>query len=290
MSTLPNVPEDEGPVSYETSSVPRWIVIVFVIVFVLLGYLLYASYTSRTKVESDLAKARQQDLQLQAQLDQTNARIADMKGELQVTSQKLGLTRDELARARTLAQTIRQEQKASDEKLVAQIGQVQRESDAKIGQVSTDVTAAKGDIKATREDLEATKAKLTSTIGDLGVQSGLIARNHEELETLKLLGERNIYEFDLRRTKTPTRLGPIQVILRKADPKRYKYTLTVIADDKAIEKKDKTVDEPVQFYVKGARAPYEIVVFQVAKNRVTGYLSTPKEAAPPAKAATQSPQ
>jgi hypothetical protein len=120
------------------------------------------------------------------------------------------------------------------------------------------------------------------------VQSGLIARNHDEVEELKRLGERDIFEFNLNKSsKAPEHVGPIQVALRKVDTKRYKYTLNVVADDKSIEKKDKTVGEPIQFYVRGARAPYEIVVFDLTKDSAKGYLSTPKSAnaAPPATAA-----
>ena len=182
-----------------------------------------------------------------------------------------------MAQARTLAQNIRQTQQESDAKLTAQIGQVKQDTDAKIGAVSTDLTGAKGDISATKQDLEATKAKLTSTVGDLGVQSGLIARNQEELDQLKRQGERNIFELHLTKSKTPTRVGPIQVTLTKTDPKKFKYTMTLIADDKTIEKKDKTADEPVQFYIKGATRPYEIVIFDVTKDKINGYLATPKD-------------
>jgi len=201
-----------------------------------------------------------------------------MKGQLDVTSQKLGLTQEELARARSLTQTIRKEQKTSDERLVAQIGQVKQESETKIGQVSTELGGAKTDIESTKKDLEATKSRLEHSVGDMGVMSGLIARNREDLEELKRRGERNIFEFDLRKSKTPQKVGPIQLKLQKVDTKRYKYTMVVYADDKTIEKKDKTVNEPVQFYVKGAHGPYEVVVFEVSKDRTTGYLSTPKEA------------
>ena len=202
-----------------------------------------------------MAQANSKQAVLAAQIDQTNSVVADLRGQLEVTTQKLGFTQAELAQARTLAQNIRESQKESDEKLTAQIGQVKQETDTKIGQVSTDLTGAKGDISATKQDLEATKAKLTSTVGDLGVQSGLIARNQEELEQLKRQGERNIFELHLTKSKTPSHVGPIQVTLTKTDPKKFKYTMTVIADDKTIEKKDKTADEPVQFYIQGRAAP-----------------------------------
>ena len=143
--------------------------------------------------------------------------------------------------------------------------------------MSTDLTGAKGDISATKQDLEATKAKLTSTVGDFGVQSGLIARNQEELDQLKRSGERNIFELHLTQSKTPTHVGPIQVTLTKTDPKKFKYTLMLIADDKTIEKKDKTADEPCSSTSRARRKPYEIVVFDVTKDKVNGYLSTPKD-------------
>ncbi len=281
MSISPNVPEPQESVSYETASTPRWIYVAFLAAFGLIGYLMYAVYTGnaeRAKLQTELAQANSKQTVLTAQIDDANSRIADLKAQQQVTSQKVGFTQAELAQARTLAQNIRQSQKESDEKLAGQIGQVQQEANTKIGLVSTDLTGAKGDIDATKKDLEATKAKLTSTVGDLGVQSGLIARNQEELDQLKRQGERNIFELHLSRSKTPTRVGPIQVTLTKTDPKKFKYTMTVIADDKTVEKRDKTADEPVQFYVKGVPRPYEIVVFDVSKDKVNGYLSTPKDA------------
>jgi chromosome segregation ATPase len=279
MSISPNVPEPSGHETtfYEGAPTPRWIIVAFVAAFVFLGYALYAGNAAKTKLESDLDKADSKEAILSVQIDQTNSRVADLKGQLEVTTQKLGFTQAELAQARALAQNIRQSQKDSDDKLTAQIGQVKQDTDTKIGQVSTDLTGAKGDITATKEDLEATKAKLTSSVGDLGVQSGLIARNQEELDQLKRSGERNIFELHLTKSKTPMHVGPIQITLTKTDPKKFKYTLMVVADDKTIEKKDKTADEPVQFYIKGAVRPYEIVVFDVTKDKVNGYLSTPKD-------------
>jgi chromosome segregation ATPase len=281
MSISPNVPEPNKETKesyvYEAPGTPRWIFVIFILAFGLIGYVVYAGNAARTKLEAELAQANSKQTVLAAQVDQTNSRVAELKGQLEVTTQKLGFTQAELARARTLAQNIRQEQRQNDERLAAQIGQVKQDTETKIGEVSTDLTGAKGDIAATKKDLETTMSKLTSTIGDLGVQSGLIARNQNELEQLKRLGERNIYEIHLTKSKTPTRIGPIMIRLTKTDTKRYKYTMLVVADDKAIEKKDKTAEEPVQFYVKGVPRPYEIVIFDVLKDKVNGYLSTPKE-------------
>jgi hypothetical protein len=279
MSLTPSTPTPEshddmrGP---EVSPLPRWVAVLFVVAFLLLGYLVYASYSERQFLHQSLDMAGQKTQALAGELDKTNSRIADLKGQLDVTSQKLGLTEDELARARGLAQTIRKQQQQSDATFRKQLGEVQQDTSTKFGQVATDINSTKTDLSATKADLEATKNKLQSTIGDLGVQSGLVARNHDEVEELKRMGQRDIFEFTLGKTKSPQHVGPIQLQFRKFDTKHYRYTVDVVADDKKIEKKDKTVGEPVQFYVRGARAPYEIVVFDVSKKDAKGYLSTPK--------------
>jgi hypothetical protein len=214
-----------------------------------------------------------------AQLEQANTRIADLKGQVDVTSQKVGMTQAELAQAKSRAESIRKEQLVADQKLTEQISTTQKESAAQIGAVASDLGGAKKDIEATRSDLEATKTKLERATGDMGVMSGLIAKNHDDLEELKRKGDRNYYEFTIQKSKTPQRVGPVQIALNKTDQKKSKYTMTVLADDKSIEKKDKTTGEPVQFYVKGSAklAPYEVVVFDVGKNQITGYLATPKD-------------
>jgi len=280
MSTSPNAPESQEHDQYEAASTPRWILIVFAVAFVLIGWLMYADYQAKQAMQAELAETNQRADLLNEQLKDANERIAELKGLLDVTSEKIQLTQSEIDRAKALAQSIRKEQKVAGEELAAKIGQVKQVTEAsvaKLGEVSGGLAGAKSDIEATRKDLEATKGKLERSVGDMGVMSGLIAKNHDELEDLKRRGERNIFEFDLRKSNTPSRVGPIQVALKKVDVKRNKFTMDVIADDKRIEKKDKTVNEPVQFYVRGARPPYEIVVFEVSKDRAVGYLSTPKE-------------
>jgi peptidoglycan hydrolase CwlO-like protein len=262
----------------ETSSLPRWVILLFIVAFALVAYLIYASYSERQSLAAAQADAAKKNDALAAEIDKANSRIADLKGQLDVTSQKLGLTQDELAHARTLAQSIKKDQDSSDLQLRQQIGAVQADTTSKIGQVSTQINGTQTDLNATKADLESTKASLTRTVGDLGVQSGLIATNEKQLDELKHMGDRDIFDFTLTKTKKPEHVGPIQVQLTKIDAKHFKYTLNVIADDKNIPKKDKTVDEPVQFFVNGAKSPYEIVVFDLSKDQAKGYLSTPKVA------------
>jgi len=280
MSISPNVPSPEESYRYENMGTPRWIPVLFGVLIAGLAVLVYAGYSAQTRLQQALTKTAEENKILSAQLEQANSRIADLKGQMDVTSQKVGMTRAEVADAKSRAESIRKQQIASDQKLTQEISSAQKESAEKIGAVATDVTGAKKDIEATRTDLEATKTKLDRAAGDMGVMSGLIARNHDDLEELKRRGDRNYYEFTVQKAKTPQRVGPIQMSVNKTDPKKSKYTMTLLADDKTIEKKDKTAGEPVQFYVKGSArlAPYEIVVFEVGKSQITGYLATPKEA------------
>lgn len=272
-------PSTSLPDNSQPPSLPRWIYFVFVILLAGIGYLAWAGYTARTQFNSDIAKSQESANQLSARLDQANGRIAELRGQLEVTSRHVNLTEAEVSRAHSLAQQIQLDQKASDNKLTSQIGEVKQESDAKISAVSSDVSGTKTDLDATKKDLADTKGKLTTAIGDVTNHGELIAKNHEEVEELKRLGERNIFEFSLGKTKTPQKVGPIQLQLTKVDTKHYRYTVIMVVDDKQIEKKDKTLDELMQFRVNGARAPYELVVNDVSKDKISGYLSTPKDTA-----------
>ncbi len=280
MSISPNVPSPQESYHYESVGTPRWIAVLFGVLIVAVLVLAYMGRSAQSQLQTDLAKAQDQNKLLSAQLDQANSRLADLKGNIEVTQQKVGMTQAELAKARSRAESIRKDQIASDQKLASQLTAVQTESNEKIGAVATEVGGAKKDIEATKTDLESTKSKLDRATGDMGVMSGLIAHNRDDLEELKRRGDRNYYEFKVTKSKTPQRVGPVQVTLNKTDQKKGKYTMTVFVDDRSIEKKDKTAGEPVQFYLKGSArmAPYEIVVFDVGKNDINGYLSTPKDA------------
>jgi chromosome segregation ATPase len=145
-----------------------------------------------------------------------------------------------------------------------------------VGGVRNDVTAVKTDLGTTQSNLDKTTADLKRAMGDMGVMSGLIATNAKDLNTLRALGERNYVEFDVSRKDAAKKLGDISITLKKADVGRNRYTVAVFADDKLVEKRDRTINEPVQLYVSGNRYPYEIVVNQVKKDEIVGYLSTPK--------------
>jgi F0F1-type ATP synthase membrane subunit b/b' len=212
-------------------------------------------------------------------------RIETLKQELETAqTQARSLSSQAKVEANARAEQIQRQLQAEQAKMRQQLSgeisgvkQTAESATAKIADVSTDVGTVKTDVASTKTELQKTIADLKSVRGDLGVQSGLIATNGTELAALKRLGERNYFEFKLGKTKQRQRVGDITLLLKKTDPKRNKYTVEVMADDKLTEKKDKNINEPVQFYTSKARQPYELVVNQVQKNLIVGYLATPKE-------------
>jgi hypothetical protein len=185
-----------------------------------------------------------------------------------------------LSRVEQARKQLEAEQAQNTEKINTDISTVKDAANAKIAEVSTDVGAVKTQVTSTQDELHKAVSQLNKVQGDLGVTSGYVATNGKELAALRRLGERNYFEFHISKTKDPQKVGDIQVLLKKADPKRQKFTLTVMADDKTIEKKDRTALEPVQFYVqKAGHQPYEIVVNDVRKDQISGYLATPKDIA-----------
>src|SRR6266571_8755504 len=198
----------------------------------------------------------------------------------QATAAALAAKTEAVKHADQLAEQIGEERQNQHKEVVGELGQIKKTeatTSAKIDDVSNDLVNIKNEVASNRYELQQTVSELKRVVGDLGVQSGYIATNGRELQALKLLGERNYFDFHIERTGKPQRVGEVSLILRKTDAKHNKYTLEVLAGDKKTEKKEKSVNEPVQFYISKARLPLEIVVNEVQKDYDIGYLSTPKE-------------
>ncbi|HEY1219642.1 MAG: hypothetical protein ABSE42_09190 [Bryobacteraceae bacterium] len=209
---------------------------------------------------------------LKAELANARAQERSMSSEAKVEAE---------AHADQLAKQLQAEEAKLQQQMSGQINEVNQSvtaANAKIADVSTDVGTVKSQAAMTQSQLEKTIADLKSVTGDLGVQSGLVATNGHELQALKLRGERNYFDIKLGKTKQPVRVGDIMLKLESADPKHNKYTVSLLVDDKRSEKKDKSVNEPVQFYTtKSGHIPYELVINQITKDQIVGYLATPKD-------------
>lgn len=219
---------------------------------------------------------------LKTELDEARRQAAQLAGQAKVDA---GKHADELAARLGLVQEAQAAQTARVAESVTavsgEVSAVKQETVAnkdRVAAVSTDVAAVRTQADATKSELEKTISNLKSTQGDLGVQSGLIATNAKELAALRERGERVYTEFKLAKAKTTQKIGDFQMRLTKTDPKKNKYTVEVIVDDKLIEKKDKTANEPVQFLMPRSALPYELVVNEVRKDMIVGYVSAPKVA------------
>jgi DNA anti-recombination protein RmuC len=246
-----------------------------------LGSLFWAySLSGRiTSQQSELVEAKQRNVELAADLRETNAKLRVTADEL---GKSLGLTQKQMD---ARAEHIMAQEKAENQRLESEQKQTAQQVSAvatDVSSVKTDVGGVKTDLGKTQTDLAGALGQLQSMKGDLSDHSSLIARNHDELEVLKHKGDRTYYEFTLTKgDKKP--VGTVSLELKKTDAKKNKFTLVVFADDKTYEKKDRNVNEPLQFYSGKDPALYEIVVNSISsKNQVAGYLSTPKNApAPP---------
>lgn len=186
---------------------------------------------------------------------------------------------DAIKRSEELAAQLTKEQARQQAALKGEISKVEAQAstaNTKIGEVSTEVGNVKTEVASTKSDLEKTVANLKRVTGDLSTQGSLIATNANELSALKALGERNYFEFRINKSKDLQKVGDISLQLKKTDPKKNRYTIEMLVDDKRVEKKDKTINEPVQFMTSRARQPFEIVVNEVKKDQIAGYLATPK--------------
>ena len=254
-------------------------------------------YVQIDHLRTDLASVQEKlSTQLSNLRDTANVNTEAQKRHIETLKEELESAR---AQARSTAGQAKAESQAYADKLTKQleaeqakvaqqmsteisgvksdVQQVASTTTAKIADVSTEVGTVKSQASQTQAELQKTIADLKSVRGDMGVQSGLIATNGSELQALKMRGERNYFDVKLGKTKQPQRVGDITLLLKNTDPKKNKYTVQVMADDKLTEKKDRNINEPVQFYTaKGGRIPYELVINKVDKNLITGYLATPK--------------
>jgi hypothetical protein len=216
------------------------------------------------------ATSRRYINELKDELEAARRQSAMAAGQAKVEAEK---------KAVELTAKLERETKAAQQQMASQITEVKQEASSantKIAAVSTAVGSVKTEVANTKTELDKTIADLKRTRGDLGEQSGLIATNYKEFLALKALGDRNYFEFTLPKEKTARRVGDIMLQLKKADVKKNRFTVDLTFDDKKMEKKDKTLNEPLQFYTSKARQPYELVINSIGKDTISGYLATPK--------------
>jgi len=270
--------DDDRTEVVEGSATPRWIGIVVIVLAIIsvaaLGVGWSASNRStaiQQNVQSLTAQtqeAKQNNDVLSQRMAKAEDTNAQLQGELSVVTDKVKLTQGELGRARTQTKAIKEE----DAKELADL------QNSVNGQLATkasvdDVNKLGTDVTGVKTDLDSTKNSLNLTRGEFGT---LIAKNHDEVEELRRLGERDYYEFTINKKDTREKVGDMMVELRGVNPKKNLYTVAIFVDDNRYEKKNRSANEPIYFFAHGSRAPVEFTVNQIAKDKITGYLSVPK--------------
>jgi len=277
---------------------PLWIPILLIVLAVALAGIAYAQFSAKSSLEK-----RVNDLEAKLNENVTKLAASDtaLASDIDVVTKKVGVTDKELTSARAFAEKLRVEhersleaqkqlastveKKADSTDLAAaraeaatKVAEIQKESETKISSVSSDVKTVASDLATTRSDLASNKRDLQDVKTTLTAE---IAKNSKELDRLRLKGERNYFDIDLKKQKKNEmqRVGDIRLSLKDTDTKKGKYGIVIQVDDKMLEKKDNLINEPVQFLVGADLQRYEIVVNKVEKDRVVGYLSTPKDKA-----------
>ena len=274
--------EDRNEITPLQEGTPRWLVLAVVVLagvsLVALGVAWSASNHSRSvqQAAASDAKATQQTIDsLNQRLAKSEETSAQSLSELNAVTDRLKSTQGEVAVARRQTKQI----SAATKQLSEAQSSLKNELATKAS--TDDVTKLGGDVAGVRTDLDATKNNLQMARGELGT---LIARNHDEIDQLRRLGERDYFEFTLTKKSNRQKVGSMMVELRSANQKRNQFTVALYVDDMRLEKKNRSVNEPIYFYTRGSRRPLELVVNQVGKDRITGYLSVPKSAGQPSAA------
>ncbi|MHB1674280.1 MAG: hypothetical protein ACYCSP_08530 [Acidobacteriaceae bacterium] len=271
------MPEDDDLFGEQRNS-PGLLILIAGLSFLLAVGALAWSYFLQGRLETTEARLAQN----QEHVDRLSAQNAEIWRQMRATNDefgaKLGITQKQIE---LRAQNILHQQQLSDARIARQEAATrQKVTDVShaVSNVQTDVGGVKQDVVATRQELATTQQQLHAVVGDMGVQSGLIATNTDQLNYLKHLGDRDYIEFTLRKGQPPSLVSIVKLQLRKADTKHSRYTLVIFSNDKRIEKKNRDLDEPLQFYTGKPPMLFEVVVNRIGKDAVSGYLSAPKNA------------
>ena len=283
--------EDE-PHTVVREGAPRWVPLVIVLVAVVAIAGLAVAWTassaahseqqSLNAVNGDIQTMKQgysKDLDaLQQRLAQSETTNSQLQSDLSVVTKRLQITSGQLKKARM-------EQEQLQEQSAKQFAAM--DTDVK-GQLATkastdDVKQVSGQVSDVRTDLDSTKKDLQMARSEIGT---LIARNHSEIDELRRMGDRDYVEFTDTEKGKPQTVGSITIQLENTNPKKNQFSLSLVVNDKKINNKNRPINEPIFFYSQGSRQPMELVVNQVAKNKIVGYLSMPKPGANPASASS----
>ena len=267
--------EERHEVVAVDAAAPRWVGIIVVALAVVSLAALGAGWTASTRskeLAQTLATQSQQEKQNEDLMNQRLAKAEDinaqLQGELSVVTDKMKLTQGELKKARQQATKIKEED-------AKELADLQNQTTAQLATKASvdDFNKLGTDVTGVKTDLDATKNSLQMARGEFGT---LIAKNHDEIEELRRRGDRDYYEFTIDKKNDRQKVGDLMVELRGVNAKKNLFTVAIFVDDARYEKKNRSANEPVYFFVHGSRAPLEFTVNSIGKDKISGYLSVPK--------------
>ncbi|MGH9454577.1 MAG: hypothetical protein ACRD51_00350 [Candidatus Acidiferrum sp.] len=275
----------------ETRTSPSWqLPAIIILGLVAIGGLAFG-WTASSKLDSTqqavttqvktVQQSVEQDMSsLKDRVSQDEKANADLQGDLKVVTDKLKITQGQLRKARKEAAQLND---AATQKISALDTSVHTELATKAGtddvkNVDTKVTAVSTDLDSTKQDLKMAKSELGT----------LIARNHDEVDQLRRLGERDYIEFTIDGKNKPQKVGNVTLELKGVNEKKNQFNVSMVVEDKHFTKKNRALDEPIFFYTSGTHLPEEIVVNKAGKNKISGYVSIPKANSQSATASTTS--
>jgi len=254
-----------------TTATPRWVGLAVGVLggISLLGLGVSWSALNQAKsIDQSTQAVRQANEALTQRVAKADEINQQLQSDVKVVTDKLKVTQSVLIAARKQNKSATT---AVDQKVTNLATSVKAELATKAN--TDDVNKLNGDVTGVRSDLDAAKGSIQMARSEMGT---LIARNHDEIDQLRRMGQRDYFEFTVQRKSGATKVGTIQIQLKDTNTKKNRYTINVLADDNSFEKKDRSVNEPIFFYTGGTRQAIELVVNKVTKSTATGYLSVPK--------------
>jgi hypothetical protein len=267
--------EERNEIINQDAATPRWVGIIVVALAVVSLAALGAGWTASTRSKELAQSLAAQSQQFKASEDLLSQRLAkaedtnaQLQGELSVVTDKMKLTQGELKKARQQASKIKEDD-------AKQLADLQTQTNQQLATKASvdDLNKLGTDVSGVKTDLDATKNNLQMARGEFGT---LIAKNHDEIEELRRLGQRDYYEFTIDKRNQRQKVGDLMVELKGVNVKKNLFTVALFVDDARYEKKNRSTNEPIYFFVHGSRAPLEFTVNSVGKDKITGYLSVPK--------------
>ncbi|HLV00429.1 MAG TPA: hypothetical protein VKZ59_04130, partial [Acidobacteriota bacterium] len=214
------------------------------------------------------------------ELETSAGRIEQLNAGLTESQKILSSQKEELTRYKSLYTGLKQNQEQQVRTL--ETINLEKADRQQVEGLQEETLELKENVEQTRTHLENLAArtsqnetKIEAAAEDLKAVQSAAETNKQEIADVKRSLEREYYNFELQRRGGYMKVFEIALSLKDTDSAKRQFDLYLMADGKVIQKDDHPINEPILFYVKDQKKPYEVVVTRVEKDFVVGYLSVP---------------